>query len=248
MTNIYTSKIWYYVNLFLYITLQFPVILCKLVNPFCDVNKLHNLTLLLLDKLFLQTKFLNNYPNNNNHILLGNHSSFCDAYMRHIIPYKIVTIVKNSIFYIPFLGQVAWLLDCIFIKRNDKNSRNNTKSKIMQKINENNIVHIFPQGTRERDKLFQNNEIILKKGSIEIALKTNVPIVLCYHNVGDRIDDNKKLIHFHKKVYVIWSDTIVLPNEYNELPIEEKVDILYKIIYDEFIRLEKIVLEKVQVN
>lgn len=50
-----------------------------------------------------------------------------------------------------------------------------------------------------KNKFFKNNEIVLKRGSIEIALKTNVPIVLCYHNIGDRIDDEKKVIHFHKK-------------------------------------------------
>ena len=165
--------------------------------------------------------------------------------MRHIIPYKNVSIVKKSLFYIPFLGQVFWLLSFIFIKRDDKKSRNNTKNKIIQKLNENYIVQLFPQGTREKNKFFKNNEIVLKKGSIEIALKTNVPIVLCYHNIGDRIDDENKVIHFHKKVYAILSNPILLPNEYNELPIEEKVNILYKIIYDEFIRLEKIVLDKI---
>lgn len=241
----YTSSMFYYINLFLYITLQFPVLLCKLINPFCNLDKLHNNSLLLLDKLFLQINWLNDYPNDNKHVLLVNHSSSCDAYLRRIIPYKNVSILKKSLFYVPFLGQVYWLLNFIFIKRNDKNSRNNTKNKITQKLNENIIVQLFPQGTREKNKFFKNNEIVLKKGSIEIALEMNVPIVLCYHNIGDRIDDKNRVINFHKKVYAICSNTILLPNEYNELPIEEKVNILYKIIYDEFIRLEKIVLDKI---
>lgn len=242
--NKYTSCIFYYINLFLYISLQCPVLLCKLINPFCSVNKLYNNSLLLLDNLFLQINWLNNYPNHNNHILLVNHSSSCDGYLSPKIPHKNVSIVKNSLFYIPFLGQVFWLLNFIFIKRDDKKSRNNTKTKIIQKLKENNIVQIFPQGTREKNKFFKNNEIVLKKGSIEIALETNVPIVLCYHNIGDRIDDENKIIHFDKKVYAIISNPILLPNEYNELPLEEKVNILYKIIYDEFIRLEQIVLDK----
>jgi acyl-lipid omega-6 desaturase (Delta-12 desaturase) len=242
--NKYISSIFYYINLLLYISLQYPVLLCKLINPFCDVNRLYNNSLLLLDNLFLQINLLNNYPNSNNHILLVNHSSSCDGYLRHRIPYKNVSIVKKSLFYIPFLGQVFWLLNFIFIKRDDKNSRNNTKNKIIQKLKENNIVQLFPQGTREKNKFFKNNEIVLKKGSIEIALETNVPIVLCYHNIGDRIDDEKKVINFHKKVCAICSNPILFPNEYSELPLEERVNILYKIIYDEFIRLEKIVLDK----
>jgi acyl-lipid omega-6 desaturase (Delta-12 desaturase) len=243
--NKYTSSMFYFINLFIYVSLQILVLLCKLVNPFCDVNNLYNNSLLLLDRWFLQISLLNNYPNCNKHILLVNHSSSCDGYLRHIIPYKNVSIVKNSLFYIPFLGQVFWLLNFIFIKRDARSSRNNTKNKIIQKLNENNIVQLFPQGTREKNKFFNNSEIVLKKGSIEIALETNVPIVLCYHNIGDRIDDANKTIHFHKKIYAVCSNPIILPNEYSELLIEEKVNILYKIIYDEFIRLEKIVLDKI---
>lgn len=32
--NKYTSSMFYYINLFLYISLQFPVLLYKLINPF----------------------------------------------------------------------------------------------------------------------------------------------------------------------------------------------------------------------
>ena len=240
----YTSKICYYINLILYALIQLPVILCKLINPFCDVNNLHNNSLSLLDNWFLQINFLNNYPICNVHIALANHSSSCDGYLRHKHRYKMVSIIKDALFYVPFLGQVFWLLNFIFIKRDDKNSRNNSRNKIIQTLNENTIVQLFPQGTRQKNKFFKNNEIVLKKGSMEIALITNVPIVLCYHNIGDRVDDENALIHFHKKVYAVCSNPIILPNEYSELPIEEKVDKLYKIIYDEFIRLEKIVLDK----
>jgi len=177
--------------------------------------------------------------------LLANHSSSCDGYLRYKIAYKNVSIVKKSLFYIPFLGQVFWFLNFIFIKRNDKNSRNNIRNKIIQNLNKNIIVQLFPQGTREKNKFFKNNEIVLRKGSLKIALETNVPIVLCYHNIGDRINDYNKVIHFHKKIYVIFSNPLLLPNKYSELPIEEKVNILYKIIYDEFIRLEKIVLDNI---
>ena len=196
--------------------------------------------------MFLQITLLNKYPYNNNNkiILLCNHNSSSDSYLRHLFPYNFISLAKISIFYIPFLGQVFWLLNFIFVKRDDKTSRNNTKNKIIQNLNENIIVQIFPQGTREKNKSFKNNEIILKKGSIEISLNTNTPIVLAYHNIGDRIDDENKLICFHKKVYFIYSDPIILPNEYCDLSIEEKVDKLYKIIYDEFIRLEKIILDK----
>jgi len=248
--NILICKLLYFINILCYVIFQLPVLFIGiLLYPLYGKNiihKLHNTSLFLLDKIFLQVKILNSYTySKKKHILLSNHTSSSDGYLRYFVPYNFLCIVKKSLFYVPFLGQVFWLLNFIFIKRDDKNSKNNTKNKITQKINENNIVQIFPQGTREKNKFFKNNEILLKKGSIEIALKTNVSIVLCYHNIGDRIDDENKVINFHKKVYAICSNTILLPNEYNELPIEEKVNILYKNIYDEFIRLEKIVLDKI---
>jgi 1-acyl-sn-glycerol-3-phosphate acyltransferase len=246
------GKILYYANILCYIIFQIPVLLFGiLLFPLFKtklIDRLHNTSLFLLDKMFLQITFLNKHNyDNKNYILLCNHTSSSDGYLRYFVPNKFlcICIVKNSLFYIPFLGQVFWFLNFIFIKRDNKNSRNNTKSKITQKLNANNIVQLFPQGTREKNKLFINNEIILKKGSIEIALMTNVPILLCYHNIGDRIDDENKVINFHKKVYAIYSNTIILPNEYSELPIEEKVNKFYNIIYDEFIRLEKIVLDKI---
>jgi 1-acyl-sn-glycerol-3-phosphate acyltransferase len=237
----------YYTNILFYVIFQIPVLFIGiLLYPLYGKNiihKLHNISLFVLDTMFLQIKLINNYISNNQVILLCNHTSSSDSYLRYYVNCNFICVIKDSIFYIPFLGQVFWLLDFIFVKRNDKNSRNNTKRKIIKYLNENNTVQLFPQGTREKNKYFKNNEIVLKKGSIEIALKTNVPVVLCYHNIGDRIDDKNNVIHFHKKVYAVCSNPIILPNEYIELPLEERVKILYKIIYDEFIRLEKIILD-----
>ena len=55
-------------------------------------------------------------------------------------------------------------------------------------------------------------------------------------------------MYLNKKVYAIFSEPMIFPTEYNELPLQEKIDIFYKIIYDEFTRLEKIVLDKVEMD
>jgi 1-acyl-sn-glycerol-3-phosphate acyltransferase len=121
----------YYTNLLLFITFQIPVCLIgAILYPVYGKIVTHNLLNLsfnILDRMFLQITHLNKYPNINNktHLLLGNHTSSCDGYLRYIVPYDTVTIVKNSLFYVPFLGQVFWLLNFIFIKRENKNSRNN---------------------------------------------------------------------------------------------------------------------------
>jgi 1-acyl-sn-glycerol-3-phosphate acyltransferase len=246
------SKLLYFTNLFLYVTLQLPVLVISLpLYPFYGkdvLDKIYNISIFILDKLFVKINFLNDYPYNNNHILLVNHTSSVDGYLRHILKNYSVSVIKESLFFIPFLGQLYWLMGMIFIKRNNKNSRINTRKKMLSALNKNNIVHLFPQGTREKNKRFYKNEILLRKGSIEIAVENNIPIVLCYNNIGDRVDDINKVIHLNKKVYAIISNIILLPEEHNDKPFEEKVDILYKIIYDEFCRLEKIVLDKVNLR
>lgn len=238
------AKCLYYLNAILYILLQCPIILAYPFVGIDTLNELYNVTLLILDYLFVQIEFLNEYPDHKKHFLLVNHTSTCDGYLRPKIKTNSVSIIKHSLFYVPFIGQVFWLLDFIFVKRDDKNSRNNTKDKMIQKINENIIVQVFPQGTRERKKRFDTNEIILKKGSIQLAIENNIPIVCSYHNIGDRVDDEKKCIYTDKKVYEMSSGPLSLPDSSNELPLEQKVDLFYKMIYDEFCRLEKIVTEK----
>ena len=246
------GRAFYYTNLACYVIFQMPVLVIgTILYPFYGpdiVNKLHNVTLFILDKMFLQMTLLNKYPYNKTHFSLSNHTSSSDGYSRYFCPYNGRCIVKKSILYIPFLGQVFWLLGFIFIKRDNKNSRNNTKNLILETINKNVSVQIYPQGTRETNKFFKNNEIVLKKGSIEMAIEANVPIVLSYHNIGDRIDDKNKTIHFNKKVYIVLSNLITLPSEYSDLPMEEKVNKLYKIIYSEFTRLEQIVLDKIRIS
>ena len=85
-------------------------------------------------------------------------------------------------------------------------------------------------------EVYGSSDFILKLQSLSKEVGKTGEIAQA---INDIIDDKNKLIHFDKEVYAIWSNPILLPNEYNELPIEEKVDLLYKIIYDEFIRLEK---------
>jgi len=243
------SKILYYINLLSYFLLQIPVLIISIpLYPFYGkliVHKLYNITLFLLDKLFLQIHFLDDKKIDNTPcLLLLNHGSSCDSYIKYFAPTVIISIAKNDIFYYPLLGQVFWMLDYIFVKSRDKNSRNDAKNKMIENFKKNTIVQLFPQGKRERNKLFQQNEIILKKGSIEVAIKHNIPIILVYHNIGDKVDDFTQIMYLNKKVYATRSNLMVLPNEYNELPVEEKVDIFYKMIYDEFTRLEKIVLDK----
>ena len=250
---LHSSKILYYTNILLYGLLQIPVLIIGIpLYPFYGqliVHKLYCISLFILDKLFLQVDFLNELTVDKKPcIILLNHSSCSDGYLMHFSPDIVVSVVKNEIFYYPLLGQVFWMLDYIFVKRDDKTSRNNTKNKMIENFKKNTIVQICPQGKIEQNKYFRKNEIILKKGSIEIAIQHNIPIILVYHNIGDKVDDFNYVMYLHKKIYAIRSNSMLLPSEYNELPLEKKVDIFYKIIYDEFTRLEKIVLDKVEMD
>ena len=242
------EQIYYYSNALLYIFLQIPnLFIGILLYPFYGnivLWKMYNLSLYITNYLFINITILNQYPILTPHILLVNHTTYCDTYLGLIFdkPYK--TIIKKQALFFPIIGQLLYMLDMIFVDRDNTKSKNTTKQLIATNAKQI-ITIIFPQGTREPTKRFNNNEIVLKKGSIEIAIEHNIPIVLGYHNLHNKIDDVKQRLYINKKVYAICSNPILLPNEYNELPIEEKVNILYKIIYDEFIRLEKIVLDKI---
>lgn len=240
----------YWLNLCMFSAFQIPVLVVGILTyPIFGnrvTNAMYNLSLRVLDYLFLQVKPLNTCTVRNGHMLLVNHSTSVDGYLRHFIPIQSVTVIKDSLFYIPFLGQIFWLLGFIFIQRDSPKSRDATRQKIAHQIKRNKIVQIFPQGTREPGKLFKTNDISLKRGCIAIALEADVPIVLIYHNTGDRIDDARQLIHFNKPVYAISSEPMRLPTEHANLPIDKQVDIMYGLIYQEFIRLEQRVLDECQ--
>jgi hypothetical protein len=73
---------------------------------------------------------------------------------------------------------------------------------------------------------------------MRVALDADVPIVLVYHNIGDRVDDENRAIHWNQRVCAISSGPIKLPEVYRERSMEEKTELLYQTIYDEYARME----------
>jgi hypothetical protein len=103
------------------------------------------------------------------------------------------------------------------------------------------ITIIFPQGTREPTKTFASGGVLLKRGSIEVAVANNIPVVIGYHNLHHRICDKTHTLHRERRVYAITSGVICLSEDERALPLEQRVGVLHNRIYDEFRRLEKIV-------
>jgi 1-acyl-sn-glycerol-3-phosphate acyltransferase len=234
----------YYANLAFYVTLQIPTFVIGLCFYPLFGNKvawrLYQSSLHVVNYLFVGIRFLNQYPTSKPHILLVNHTTICDSYLGVTLDAPYRSLVKREILYCPLIGQLLYLLNMIFVDRRSATSRAHSKGLIAQSVMSD-ITIIFPQGTREPGKTFASGDVHLKRGSIEVAVVNNAPVVVVYHNLHHRICDKTHALHHRRKVYAISSGIIRLSNDELDLPLEQRVDILHSLIYEEFRRLETIV-------
>lgn len=113
--------------------------------------------------------------------LMPNHVSYIDILVLYeAVPTRF--LAKNKVRYWPVVGQVAYAIGCVFVKRKDKDSRKNARE-TMKNIDLFPPIIIFPEGTRgPGDKLLP-----FRYGGFEIAAETSTPI-LPVAIVYDRIE------------------------------------------------------------
>ena len=129
------------------------------------------------------------------------------------------------------------MLGLVTINRESKENRSSVKDAIESALKKTS-VQLFPTGTRVCNQTYANREIVVKRGSIDVAVKNGTPIVVIYHNIGEKIDDKNCLFHWEKRIYAISSDVLVMPVEHLNKTYEERCEIMYNMVYNEFIRLE----------
>lgn len=114
-----------------------------------------------------------NLPSQRGYLVICNHRSWLDVAML-VYATDSVGVSKKDIFYIPFLGQGAWIVGAIFFDRRDRNSRGKVVSEALDMMAKGANIHLFPEGTRTRDgRLLPKVHLRL----IEAAWERGIPVV-----------------------------------------------------------------------
>ena len=105
-------------------------------------------------------------------LYVANHRSFSDPIV--ICNYlKAFVIAKAEVANYPIINKGAELTGVLYVKRNDKTSRNEVREMMIDTIGEGYNVLIFPEGTVGVEK----GTIPFKVGAFAEAVKNNIPIV-----------------------------------------------------------------------
>lgn len=105
-------------------------------------------------------------------IYVCNHRSFSDPIV--ICKYlDAMVIAKAEVANYPIINKGAEMTGVIWVNRADKDSRKNTRSKLMETLMEGYNVMVFPEGTVGKDK----NTLPFRIGTFIEAAQNNIPIV-----------------------------------------------------------------------
>jgi 1-acyl-sn-glycerol-3-phosphate acyltransferase len=82
-------------------------------------------------------------------LLISNHRSWLDPVllMRHS---RSNGLSKSIIFWIPFIGQGAYMAGAVFFDRNDRHDRDRARREVMELVRTGHRIQVFPEGTRTR--------------------------------------------------------------------------------------------------
>jgi len=143
--------------------------------------------------------------NNKGKVIVANHQSQEDilAVYRLGIPFR--WIAKAEIFKVPFYGWVMHLKGDIKLQRSSKSSIKKMLIDAEKVLRKGNIITIFPEGTRSKNRKLGN----FKEGAFKLALAAKVPIVpLVIHGTGQNLLSPKGIFNRKHKVTVKVLDEI----------------------------------------
>lgn len=112
-------------------------------------------------------------PSSQPAIYVCNHISYMDIpLILNLLPH-VSFVSKQEVAQWPIIGTAATRIDTIFVKRESKDSRTQTRKSLHQAlIHERKNIVIFPSGTTRMEKSDS-----WRKGIFEIAQENNVPII-----------------------------------------------------------------------
>ncbi len=108
-------------------------------------------------------------------VLTFNHASTLDLFVgAALTPEGTVTVVKKELRYIPFVGQILYLLDVVLLDRQDRKEATGALRALGERLRQGrHTVMIAPEGTRSLDGRLGP----FKRGPFHLAIEAQVPIV-----------------------------------------------------------------------
>ncbi|MCO4744451.1 MAG: 1-acyl-sn-glycerol-3-phosphate acyltransferase [Proteobacteria bacterium] len=91
-----------------------------------------------------------NLPKDRGALVVANHRSWLDPLLL-IAELRAVGLSKAEIFWLPIIGQYAWLCGAVFVDRKSPAKRTAAREEVMSLIRAGVRVGLFPEGTRSRD-------------------------------------------------------------------------------------------------
>lgn len=105
--------------------------------------------------------------------IFPNHMTYLDALVLvSVAPLRF--LAKDEVRSMPIIGQVAKSIGCVFVKRDDKNSRAAARTKLSQ-INTFPPVVLFPEGKRNPG----DHLLPFRYGAFEIVIRGQTPFLTC---------------------------------------------------------------------
>jgi len=107
-------------------------------------------------------------------LLICNHRSYIDPAIKHaFMPF--MPVAKAEVEKWPIIGKAAKITGVLFVKRESKESRTNTRKAITNAIKDGHTIVIYPEGTTH----INPTTIDLKKGTFIEAAQNGINIVPC---------------------------------------------------------------------
>ena len=120
-------------------------------------------------------------PQDGNYLFIGNHRSYIDpvvaAYFVAFMP-----VAKAEVSSWPLIGFGAKITGIVYVKREEKNSRADTRTAVREALKKGYPVLIYPEGTTTDEHKTRP----FRAGTFQIAAEENVPVVPISIEYGDK--------------------------------------------------------------
>lgn len=171
-----------------------------------------------------ETEGLEKLPENTRMLLVCNHQhDFDPAVIVNAFPDAHLSFIgkKDILTEMPFISKAMHKLNCLFIDRENDREAAKTIIEAIKLIKEDKTsIALFPEGYTSKD-----DELLpLRSGSLKIALKANVPIVVCVidgtKNMAKSVLRKPSTVHFRLL-------DVIYPEDFEGMKTTELGDIIH---------------------